>query len=74
MTYGEKFKEVFGYYPVTMPCPEKCPPGRHMSNGCIEGSECEYFTDFRNKEYEEEYYCNHCERKSCMRIHPEGGE
>lgn len=22
MTYGEKFKEVFGYYPDCMPCPE----------------------------------------------------
>lgn len=50
MTYGEKFKEVFGYYPDTMPCLEKCPPG---SDNCLGGSECEYFRDFREKEYEE---------------------
>lgn len=53
MTYGEKFKEVFGYYPETMPCPEKCPPGRQKYKFCNEGSECEYFADFREKEYEE---------------------
>ena len=52
MTYGEKFKEVFGYYPETMPCPEKCPPGR-KNNNCHEGFECEYFRDFREKEYDE---------------------
>ena len=52
MTYGEKFKEVFGYYPDAMPCPEKCPPGRRDHN-CHGGSECEYFPDFRDKEYTE---------------------
>ena len=52
MTYGEKFKEVFGYYPEEMPCPEVCPPGR-KSCMCLDGSECEYFSDFRDKEYEE---------------------
>ncbi|MEE3334378.1 MAG: hypothetical protein VZR54_08970 [Ruminococcus sp.] len=25
MTYGEKYKEVFGYYPEQIPCPEECP-------------------------------------------------
>lgn len=25
MTYGEKFKEVFGYYPDQIPCPDECP-------------------------------------------------
>ena len=53
MTYGEKFKEVFGYYPTMMPCPENCPPGRDGEIGCHSGSECEYFKDFRDKEYEE---------------------
>ena len=52
MTYGEKFKEVFGYYPEAMPCPEKCPPGK-TGESCFEGYECEYFQDFREKEYEE---------------------
>ncbi len=52
MTYGEKFKEVFGYYPCDMPCPEKCPNGRNTLN-CHEGFGCEYFWDFREKEYEE---------------------
>lgn len=25
MTYGEKYKEVFGYYPEEIPCPDECP-------------------------------------------------
>ena len=52
MTYGEKFKEVFGYYPDQMPCPENCPKGRENMS-CIDGFECEYLRDFRDKEYTE---------------------
>lgn len=33
MTYGEKYKEVFGYYPEQIPCPEECPV-ENMCDSC----------------------------------------
>lgn len=39
MTYGEKFKEVFGYYPEEIPCPDECP--KEYENRFCEG--CKYF-------------------------------
>lgn len=39
MTYGEKFKEVFGYYPEEIPCPDECPED-YKDRWC-EG--CKYF-------------------------------
>lgn len=51
MTYGEKFKEVFGYYPEEIPCPDECP--KEYENRSCEG--CKYFnlstnTTFRKVE------------------------
>lgn len=51
MTYGEKFKEVFGYYPEEIPCPDECP--KEYENRFCEG--CKYFnlstqTVFRKEE------------------------
>ena len=51
MTYGEKYKEVFGYYPEEIPCPDECP--KEYENRLCEG--CKYFnlstqTTFRKVE------------------------
>lgn len=51
MTYGEKFKEVFGYYPEEIPCPDECP--KEYENRFCE--DCKYFnlstnTTFRKAE------------------------
>lgn len=40
MKYGEKFKEVFGYYPEEIPCPDEC-PREYENRFCDEG--CKYF-------------------------------
>lgn len=34
MTYGEKYKEVFGYYPEKIPCPTECPDDADYCTNC----------------------------------------
>ena len=73
MTYGEKYKEVFGYYPEEIPCPDECP--KEYENRLCEG--CKYFnlstqTTFRKVEEdtknEEKEADRPCDRRNLSSI------
>ena len=50
MTYGEKYKEAFGYYPDVIPCPADCPK-IYNDNMCVN---CNYLSINPRTEFKEE--------------------